>query len=235
MSPAAKPCAVGPTTSAAAIVPLTEPELLAGQAGLPPPPQKKTETPPLTPGLPDVDVGRPGRPGQVGVVELERDRRVGHGQCERRVARRVQRRHLVVADQLGVELRALVLVPTRCERERSTRKADDEDDGTRVTESSAGHRSLLSVRRRRTTAATRAALGVSAHLEDAAGGRRQPRLRHPGRSGLRFGEACVRASQSQCVQARRYSQPSCHAKSSDTSCSRGMPLTRWSSAQRVAT
>jgi len=31
-------------------VPLTEPELAAGQAGLPPPPQKNTDTPPFTPG-----------------------------------------------------------------------------------------------------------------------------------------------------------------------------------------
>ena len=29
--------------------PSTVPELLAGQAGLPPPPQKNTDTPPLTP------------------------------------------------------------------------------------------------------------------------------------------------------------------------------------------
>jgi hypothetical protein len=46
------PCATGPSTSAATIVPSTVPEFEAGQAGLPPPPQKNTETPPLTPRCP---------------------------------------------------------------------------------------------------------------------------------------------------------------------------------------
>ena len=43
---------VGPTTSLAEIEPLTVPEFAAGHAGFPPPPQKNTETPPLTPGWP---------------------------------------------------------------------------------------------------------------------------------------------------------------------------------------
>jgi hypothetical protein len=51
-SPAVKPCAVGPTTSAAVIVPDTDPDEFGGQAGLPPPPQKNTATPPFTPGWP---------------------------------------------------------------------------------------------------------------------------------------------------------------------------------------
>src|SRR5262249_8194236 len=41
------PCAVGPTTSAATIVPVTGTPA-AGQAGLPPPPQKNAMTPPET-------------------------------------------------------------------------------------------------------------------------------------------------------------------------------------------
>ena len=45
--PGSIPCAAGPTTSAATMVPLTVPLGLAGHAGFPPPPQKKTMTPPL--------------------------------------------------------------------------------------------------------------------------------------------------------------------------------------------
>src|SRR5262245_54773574 len=50
-SPGAIPCPVGPTTSAAVIVPVTVP-LGVGHTGLPPPPQRNTATPPLVDRLP---------------------------------------------------------------------------------------------------------------------------------------------------------------------------------------
>ncbi len=46
-SPAAMPCAVGPTTSDATMVPVTVP-LPYGHAGLLPPPHRNTATPPAT-------------------------------------------------------------------------------------------------------------------------------------------------------------------------------------------
>jgi hypothetical protein len=42
-----KPCATGPTTSAAVMVPVTVPEVATGHAGSPPPQKKNTMTPPL--------------------------------------------------------------------------------------------------------------------------------------------------------------------------------------------
>ena len=112
------------------------------------------------PGLADVDVGRPGRTREIGVDELEGDRRVRHRERERRVSRRVQRRHLVPADQACLELRALPVMPSRCQREGCAGETQDERNADRVAESSPGHTPLLSRRRRRRLSSFSCGAGV---------------------------------------------------------------------------
>ena len=108
------PWAAGPITSAAMRVPVTVPD--GGQAGLPPPPQRNTDTPPFTSRCREVDVRRLGGALQVSIAQLELDRAVDDPRLEVALAGGRVCRNLRVSVQKRTQTGA-ALVMGRCHRD----------------------------------------------------------------------------------------------------------------------